>query len=90
MRCENRSQLFSCESLSLVEMGIYTTLRLILTLAAMFAPSTACQTLWQGLIIKGRGGRDRSASRCVDGFNATQDPVTTSTVYHIDATQQVD
>lgn len=49
MRCENRTQLFSCESLSLVEMGIYTALRLILTLAAMFAPFTACQTLWQGL-----------------------------------------
>jgi ATP-dependent DNA ligase len=40
------------------------------------------------LSIKGRGGCDRSASRCVDGFHATQDPVTTSTVYHIDATQQ--
>jgi hypothetical protein len=30
-------------------MGIYTALGLILTLAAMFAPFTACQTLWQGL-----------------------------------------
>ena len=46
---ENRFQLFSCESLSLVEMGIYAALGLILSLAAMFALFTACQTLWQGL-----------------------------------------
>jgi uncharacterized membrane protein (DUF373 family) len=46
---ENRFQLFSCESLSLVEMVIYAALGLILSLAAVFALFTACQTLWQGL-----------------------------------------
>jgi uncharacterized membrane protein (DUF373 family) len=46
---ENRFQLFSCESLSLVEMGIYAALGLILSLAAMFALFTACQALWEGL-----------------------------------------
>jgi uncharacterized membrane protein (DUF373 family) len=46
---ENRFQLVSCESLSLVEMGIYAALGAILSLAAMFALFTACQTLWQGL-----------------------------------------
>ena len=46
---ENRFQLFSCESLSLVEMVIYAALGLILSLAAMFALFTACQALWQGL-----------------------------------------
>jgi hypothetical protein len=30
-------------------MGIYAVLGLILSLAAMFALFTACQTLWQGL-----------------------------------------
>jgi uncharacterized membrane protein (DUF373 family) len=40
---------FSCESLSLVEMVIYAALGLILSLAAMFALFTACQALWQGL-----------------------------------------
>jgi uncharacterized membrane protein (DUF373 family) len=46
---ENRFQLFSCESLSLVEMVIYAALGLILSLAATFALFTACQTLWQGI-----------------------------------------
>jgi uncharacterized membrane protein (DUF373 family) len=46
---ENRFQRFSCESLSLVEMVIYAALGLILSLAAMFALFTACQTLWYGL-----------------------------------------
>jgi len=46
---ENRFQVFSCESLSLVEMVIYAALGLILSLAAMFALFTACQALWQGL-----------------------------------------
>jgi uncharacterized membrane protein (DUF373 family) len=48
-RTENRFQVFSCESLSLVEMIIYAALGLILSLAAMFALFTACQALWQGL-----------------------------------------
>jgi uncharacterized membrane protein (DUF373 family) len=47
---ENRFQLFSSESLSLVEMVIYAALGLILALTAMFALFTACQTLWQGLV----------------------------------------
>jgi uncharacterized membrane protein (DUF373 family) len=46
---ESRFQVFSCESLSLVEMVIYVALGLILSLAAMFALFTACQALWQGL-----------------------------------------
>jgi uncharacterized membrane protein (DUF373 family) len=46
---ENRFQVFSCESLSLVEMLVYAALGLILSLAAMFALFTACQALWQGL-----------------------------------------
>jgi uncharacterized membrane protein (DUF373 family) len=46
---ENRFQVFSCESLSLVEMVIYAALGLILSLAALFALFTACQALWQGL-----------------------------------------
>ena len=33
----------------MVEMGIYASLGLILSLAAMFALFTACQTLWHGL-----------------------------------------
>src|SRR6266851_2642049 len=46
---ENRFQLFSSESLSLVEMVLYAALGLILSLAALFALFTACQALWQGL-----------------------------------------
>ena len=46
---ENRFQLFSTESLSVVEMVIYAALGLILSLAALFALFTACQALWQGL-----------------------------------------
>jgi uncharacterized membrane protein (DUF373 family) len=46
---ESRFQVFTCESLSLVEMVIYAALGLILSLAAMFALFTACQALWQGL-----------------------------------------
>src|SRR5258705_12539817 len=45
---ENRFQLFSSESLSLVEMVLYAALGLILSLAALFALFTACQALWQG------------------------------------------
>jgi uncharacterized membrane protein (DUF373 family) len=46
---ENRFQLWSSESLSLVEMVIYAALGVILSLAAVFALFTACQALWQGL-----------------------------------------
>jgi uncharacterized membrane protein (DUF373 family) len=46
---ENRFQLFSGEALSAVEMFIYAALGLILSLAALFALFTACQTLWHGL-----------------------------------------
>jgi uncharacterized membrane protein (DUF373 family) len=46
---ENRFQLFSGEALSVVEGGIYAALGLILSLTAMFALFTACQTLWHGL-----------------------------------------
>src|SRR5712675_1935647 len=46
---ENRFQLFSTKSLSVVEMVIYAALGLILSLAAWFALFTACQALWQGL-----------------------------------------
>jgi uncharacterized membrane protein (DUF373 family) len=45
----NRFQLFSNESLSLVETVIYAALGLILSLAALFALFTACQALWHGL-----------------------------------------
>ena len=48
---ENRLQRFSYESLSLVETLIYAALGVILSLAAMFALVTACQTLWQGLAL---------------------------------------
>jgi uncharacterized membrane protein (DUF373 family) len=46
---ESRFQLLSTESLSMVEMGIYAALGLILSLAALFALFTACETLWHGL-----------------------------------------
>jgi uncharacterized membrane protein (DUF373 family) len=46
---ENRFQLFSSESLSMVEMVLYAALGLILSLAALFALFMACQSLWQGL-----------------------------------------
>src|SRR3981189_485528 len=46
---ENRFQRLSNRSLSLVEMGLYAALGLILSLAALFALFTACQALWQGL-----------------------------------------
>jgi len=46
---ESRFQLFSSESLSVVEMVLYAALGLILSLAALFALFTACQALWQGL-----------------------------------------
>jgi uncharacterized membrane protein (DUF373 family) len=46
---ENRFQLISSESLSLVEMGIYVALGVILSLAAIFALFMSCHTLWQGL-----------------------------------------
>jgi uncharacterized membrane protein (DUF373 family) len=46
---ENRFQLFSVESLSVVEMVLYAALGLILSLAALFALFMACQTLWHGL-----------------------------------------
>jgi uncharacterized membrane protein (DUF373 family) len=46
---ENRFQLFSSESLSMVEMVLYAALGLILSLAAVFALFMACQALWQGL-----------------------------------------
>ena len=46
---ESRFQLYSGESLSLVEMVLYAALGLILSLAALFALFTACQALWQGL-----------------------------------------
>jgi len=46
---ENRFQLFSSESLSLVEMVLYAALGLILSLAALFALFKASQGLWQGL-----------------------------------------
>jgi uncharacterized membrane protein (DUF373 family) len=46
---EGRFQLFSGEVLSVVEVVIYAALGLILSLAALFALFTACQTLWHGL-----------------------------------------
>lgn len=46
---ENRFQLFSNKSLSVVEVVIYAAVGLILSLAALFALFRACQTLWQGL-----------------------------------------
>jgi uncharacterized membrane protein (DUF373 family) len=46
---ENRFQLFSSETLSMVEMVLYAALGLILSLAALFALFTACQALWHGL-----------------------------------------
>ena len=46
---ENRFQLFSNKSLSMVEMVLYAALGLILSLTALFALFTACQALWQGL-----------------------------------------
>ena len=46
---ESRFQLFSSESLSVVEMVLYGALGLILSLAALFALFSACQALWQGL-----------------------------------------
>jgi uncharacterized membrane protein (DUF373 family) len=45
----SRFQLFTGESLSLVEMVLYAALGLILSLTALFALFTACQALWQGL-----------------------------------------
>src|SRR5260370_23576679 len=56
---ENRFQLLSSESLSLVEMVLYAALGLILSLAALFALFTACQALWQGLAAE-------ASSRVVD------------------------
>jgi uncharacterized membrane protein (DUF373 family) len=50
---ENRFQVLSSESLSLVEMVIYAAIGVILSLAAMFALFTAGQTLWQGLAAEG-------------------------------------
>jgi uncharacterized membrane protein (DUF373 family) len=49
---ENRFQLFSSESLSLVETVIYAAVGLILSLAAMFAVFTACEALWHGLALE--------------------------------------
>jgi uncharacterized membrane protein (DUF373 family) len=46
---DNRFQLVSWESLSLVETIMYAAVGVVLSLAAMFALFTACQTLWQGL-----------------------------------------
>jgi uncharacterized membrane protein (DUF373 family) len=46
---QSRFQLFTGESLSLVEMVLYAALGLILSLAALFALFMACQGLWQGL-----------------------------------------
>jgi uncharacterized membrane protein (DUF373 family) len=46
---ENRFQLFSSESLSIVETVLYAALGLILSLAAIFALFMACQALWHGL-----------------------------------------
>jgi uncharacterized membrane protein (DUF373 family) len=46
---ENRFQLFSNESLSVVETVIYAALGLILSLAALFALFSACEALWHGL-----------------------------------------
>jgi uncharacterized membrane protein (DUF373 family) len=60
---ENRFQLFSSESLSLVEMVIYAALGVILSLAALFALFTACQTLWQGLAA---GGSAKTVIEVID------------------------
>src|SRR5882757_10992886 len=46
---ENRFQVFSSQSLSLVEMVLYAALGLILSLAALFALFMACEAMWQGL-----------------------------------------
>src|ERR1700722_9695800 len=46
---ESRFQLFSNESLSMVEVALYAAVGLILSLTALFALFTACQALWQGL-----------------------------------------
>jgi uncharacterized membrane protein (DUF373 family) len=60
---ENRFQLLSSESLSLVEMVIYVALGVILSLAATFALFTACQTLWQGLAA---GGSAKTVVEVID------------------------
>jgi uncharacterized membrane protein (DUF373 family) len=46
---ENRFQLFSSESLAVVETVIYAALGALLSLAAIFTLFTACQALWHGL-----------------------------------------
>src|SRR5258705_11423576 len=46
---ENRFQLLSSESLSVVEMVLYAALGLILSLAGLFALFMACEAMWQGL-----------------------------------------
>jgi uncharacterized membrane protein (DUF373 family) len=46
---ENRFQAFSDKSMAQIEVVIYAALGLILSLAALFALFTACQTLWHGL-----------------------------------------
>ncbi|MCU1319627.1 MAG: hypothetical protein JWP98_1145 [Edaphobacter sp.] len=46
---ENRFQVFSGQAMALVEVVIYAALGVILSLAALFALFTACQTLWHGL-----------------------------------------
>jgi uncharacterized membrane protein (DUF373 family) len=60
---ENRFQLLSSESLSMVEMVIYAALGVILSLAAMFALFTACQTLWQGIAA---GGSAKTVVEVID------------------------
>jgi uncharacterized membrane protein (DUF373 family) len=49
---ENRFQLFSNESLSVVEMVLYAALGVILSLAALFALFMACEALWHGLSLE--------------------------------------
>src|SRR5258708_31474652 len=56
----SRLQLFSSESLSMVEMVLYAALGLILSVAALFALFTACQALWQGF------GAEASAKTVVE------------------------
>jgi uncharacterized membrane protein (DUF373 family) len=60
---ENRFQLFSGESLSLVETGIYAALGVILSLAAIFALFMACHTLWRGL---GAGASAKTVVEVID------------------------
>jgi uncharacterized membrane protein (DUF373 family) len=59
----NSFQLYFGESLSFVETVIYATLGVILSLAAVFALFTACQTLWHDL---GAGTSSKTVVEVID------------------------